>query len=217
MAANQPHPRECFCCQRCRVEGLNNVMTEEENEEEEFFQEFFRVIPRQLNQIHERHFKKMKRMVLYGNALRIKSLHNTGYTSYGAWLAHSHPDLSLDERQEKCNKINWAKNVFEKWDNIVHNMSNPLYVNIDIRRLSLQQLNRARKDNWCKEENRRQAPREERTVPTVPNFSMVKIDNIFESIIESQIVDDVSGDEDQLKLISKMLLDKMKNLRVYHQ
>ena len=84
MAANQPHPRECFFSQRCRVEGLHNVMTEEENEEEEFFQEFFCVIPREFDQIHERHFKKVKRMVLYGNALRIKSLHNTGYTSYGA-------------------------------------------------------------------------------------------------------------------------------------
>ena len=209
--ANGQHTRVCFCFQRCREASLVTVMAEA-TDEEELFREYFTVLPRQIDKIDERKFNKTKRLVLYGNALRIISLAGTGYISYGAWLATTHGHLSLAERKKKSDKISWAKTVFERWDEITANMANINYTNISIKRFTLQQLHRAISPKWCEEENERQAPKEAKRKKqnVVPNFSMQKFSNIVNYIRGTEIVNDVSGDEEQLKLLSQMLFDELK-------
>ena len=163
----------------------------------------------------DRLFKKTKRLVLYGNALRVKSLAGTRFSSYGAWLssAPQHAHLTADDKDDRCTKMSWAKLVFEDWEKIINNMSNVSYIYIDIRRFTLQQLNRARSPKWCNDENKRQSPKEIKQ-PVIPNFDTGKINIIMNCVADTGIVSDVCGEEEQLKLISQMIFHRMKCMNI---
>ena len=212
FAADGSHTRDCFCSHNCRVESLQAVLSEN-IDEEQLFREYYQIIPKQINDLEDRLFNKTKRLILYGNVHRIQALAGTRFTSYGAWLAWApqHRNMSKPDKEERCQKMTWAKKVLEDWDTIVINMSNPLLVHINIKRFTVQQLYRARCPKWCKKENRRQDPNSV-TETVVPNFDIHKIDTIARCIEETGIVNDVSGEDDQLKLISNMLLQRMKNI-----
>lgn len=212
VMAGREHDRECFCCVECRVISANKESAE--NSDLEIFNEYFQVSHRQVDEQLNVLFLKTKRKILLGYTVGKKCLLNTIYTSFGAWLS-AHPQhglMPLKERRDMATKVRHATKVFEDWDRIVHNLTNPAYRYIDARRFSVDQLYRSRNDFWVYKQNKLLGPKE-RDQTSVPNYSQEKIQTILTFIAGTQIIDDVSGADDQLQLISKDLLDGMKKLR----
>ena len=91
-------------------------------------------------------------------------------------------------------------------------MSNPNYIYVDIRKFSLNYLNRALNPKFLDDQNKLLAPKEFKQ-PVLPNFSVEKFNSIINFIEETDVVGDVSGDEEQIRLLTKMIYKELINRR----
>lgn len=206
------HAFECFCSETCRTASAERVARDYSGGEIE--EEYFRVIHRQQEELLNRLLKKTKRKILFGYSFGKTSLEGTRYVSFGAWVS-AQPQYRLmtrPERRDMSTKIRHATKVFEDWDRIVHNLINPNYKFIDARRFSIEQFYRARCDTWVFKQNKLLGPKEQ--VPrAIANYDNNKVQLILDFIKNTMIIDDVSGDDEQLKLISTDILIGMKMIR----
>ena len=214
---NGNHPIVCFCNIDCRLSSIETVLRDSMSVMD-IYTEYYRIIPRQQDEQLNRLFLRTKKLIIFGNAFRSAILRNTRtrrntyYSSFGSALA-ANPEyqfLDQDQRLELSAKISLAKQAFDDWDAINDNIRR--YPYIDIRKMSIHQLLRARKDSWCKKENNLHAPVELREKVT-PDYDGDKVKSIIEFIKNTNIVNDVGGDVEQLSLIAKDIFAGMKGIR----
>ena len=212
VIVNGHHTRECFCSVECRARSVQEVLLL--HDIEEMYGEYYRVIPRQQNEQLNRLFAKTKKKILFGYSFRMRCLHNTGYTSFGAWLANEprYQTMSLPDKRDLCKKIRWATKVFRDWEKIVHNLTNPCYQYIEARKFSVEQFYRSRSDTWVEKQNRLLAP-QTASPRIIPHFNEAKMLMILEFIKNTGIIDDVLGEDEQLQLICKHILEGLKTIR----
>ncbi len=211
VVAGQAHANECFCCIQCRLESSEKISTD--NTVEELFDEYYRIIHRQEEEQLNNLLKKTKKKILFGYTWGKRCLENTLYSSFGAWLAvqPQYRHMHRSERRALATKVRHATKVFEDWDRIVHNLINPTYKYVDARRFSVEHFYRARNDVWVQRQNKLLG--KEKVMSAVPSFCMNKIKAIVDYAKETGIVDDVSGDDEQLQLIAKYLLEGIREVR----
>ena len=206
------HAYDCFCSKACRIDSYNRIA--DDFTEDEMSHEYFRVIHRQEEEQLNRLFRKTKRKILFGYTFGKTALQGTIYTSFGAWIStqEQYRHMTTAERRNMANKIRYATKAFDDWDIIVHNLVNPAYKYVDARRFSVEHFYRARSPAWVNKQNNLLAPKQ--PVPRIiPNYDQTKVREILEFIKETSIIDDVSGDDEQLQLLSKDLLEGMRQLR----
>ena len=214
-AHNGLHRGDCFCSRACRA---TTVAVLGQHTEDQMFQQHFNILPaREDAQLNELFYQTMRK-VAFGVAFHIKILsHNLLYSSFGAALnvhpQYCDPHYTYDERKDISKKIRAAKQVYDDWDKIVANAINSEITHVDLRKFSIDQLGQAKNFSWLVGLNDKYAAKKrKRRGPPEPNFSDAKIAHIMAAIVQSGIIQDVSGDVDQLDLISKRLLEEMKKV-----
>ena len=140
--------------------------------------------------------------ITLGVAYKQRCLQNTNYTSFGAWLG-SQPDGTFRNinKDRLCAKITHVTHVFQDWDVIVHNLTNPQMVNIDARKFSIMQLYRARNFSWCIRYNNMHG-NPPRGVIERPEYDENKYQAVIDLVRTSRLLEDVSRSTEQAKLIS---------------
>ena len=95
------------------------------------------------------------------------------------------------------------KKIYEKWDTIVHNVTQQSMIYVDVRRFSLYQLSRSCSFTWVKQYNKNHAPKDTRRPDKIYTYQMVVdiVHNVAGAI--ERVLDAVDGDEDQVKMIGK--------------
>lgn len=59
-----------------------------------------------------------KATLVVGYAYKISCLHATGYQSYGSWLHHDQPQLSVQERNKMCEKVTQITTIHTRYEYI---------------------------------------------------------------------------------------------------
>ena len=148
----------CFCtdCRMLRSEELRNISTRD------IFNRFNKSLPavenEQLMKVHETILK----MIVHGKCYQERCLRNTRYKQWKSW-ANMQPEfqppywspLALKKLAEN---INNATFVFEQWDTITRNLTDPRIDILDARRFSLRQFRKAADIGWCLLENETKRP-----------------------------------------------------------
>ena len=82
-------------------------------------------------------------------------LRNTPYTEFGWWLRTEPRYAGVDQkiRTKFCVEVNRADSVFNDWDLIVQNLTDPQITHLDARKFSIDMFYRARSMNWCLNQN----------------------------------------------------------------
>ena len=130
-------------CETCRQNKLNELhldgMTRGELEEQ-FMSEAEEY--RRLNRL----FEETLYRVICGEAFR----RNTYYNSFGWWMRsqQQYETWSDDRKKKLMDQVKYAHTVYTQWDIILRNLVNDDITNIDARKLSLEQLFKARSEQW---------------------------------------------------------------------
>ena len=117
--------------------------------------------------------------------------------------------MTQPQRTKLCRYVNQIKRVFQKWPDIVNNLTHAAMIHVDVRRFSISALESSKDFNWVMNYNLSHGPNLGRPPPPVSQFSTQKIDNILRNIERTGILDDVNYDEEQIKLIGKALIKGM--------
>ena len=144
-------------------------------------------------------FKNTLIKITVGVAYKHRCLQNTRYSSFGAWLA-SQPQGAFGniDTARLCSRITQVTYVFQDWDTIVHNLTNPQMVNIDARRFSIEQFYCARNFNWCERTNGNPP----RGINERPEYDERKYKAVIDLVRSSELLQDVSKSSEQAKLIA---------------
>ena len=85
-----------------------------------------------------------------------------GLTSFGPSMAGEPEYFALPQREriKLCKNINCVKCIYEAWETISHNLTDPTILHIDVRRLSVIMLEKSINFEWVKERNDAENPKE---------------------------------------------------------
>ena len=117
--------------------------------------------------------------------------------------------MTQPQRTKLCRDVNQIKRVFQKWPDIVNNLTHAAMIHVDVRRFSISALESSKDFNWVMNYNLLHGPNLGRPPPPVSPFSSQKIDNILRNIERTGILDDVNYDDEQIQLIGKALIKGM--------
>ena len=145
--------------------------------------------------------------ITVGVAFKDMCLDNTGYSSFGAWLGAQPQGAFVNinvniNKARLCDRMTHVTYIFQDWDSIVHNLTNPQMVNIDARKFSIYQFYRARSFSWCKNYNNMHGTTS-RGVAERPEYDEDKYQALLNLVQTSQLLEDVSKSTEQAKLIAK--------------
>ena len=87
-----------------------------------------------------------------------------------------------------CEKVHEASSLFDKWDLIVNNLTDPWMSEIDARRFSVRQLYLAKSLDWCLNYN--EMVRKKNGWSEEPLYPAEKYDAIFQHIVTTSILED---------------------------
>ena len=194
---NTSHAEYCFCAD-CRNRKCAQIIGTTVRQDT-LFEAFMNGIPRQDDEYLNELFKNTLIKITVGVAYKHRCLQNTRYSSFGAWLA-SQPQGAFGniDTAQLCSRITQVTYVFQDWDTIVHNLTNPQMVNIDARRFSIEQFYRARNFNWCERTNGNPP----RGIDERPEYDERKYKAVIDLVRSSELLQDVSKSSEQAKLIA---------------
>ena len=179
----------CFCavCRPLRlrqVKGL--VMTRIA-----LYNEFMNHLPDRRNTVLGEVFNNTLDTIVYGKVYKDTCLCGTNYTYFKAWAKHEHPYSNFSDKEfnKLCRQVNECCCVFDKWEQIVLNLTDQRITEIDVRSLSVSQLYQAKNIDWCLQLNDTlRCKSKKRDDPLYPPD---KFNNIFQHIVASGIFDDI--------------------------
>ena len=146
--SNQNHYAEdCFCefCRNLRVVANSGMELAELN------RLFSRTLPgEQSVQLHRYHCTVLEQIAA-GKTFKNLALANEDYVYLGCWAKNRDPWKSWDEkdRNKFVRNVNIAALVYEKWNIIVSNLTDPRMTEINARNFSMSMFYEARDITWC--------------------------------------------------------------------
>ena len=186
--------RYCFCqvCRPLRLQRIeNDAMTRGE-----LHDRFVNVLPNKIDTDLDKCFADTLELIACGKAYKEACLHGTTYKYFKAW-AKRQPQFDENVFPKKefdafCHKVNECAWVFENWEKIVANLTDNRMIEVDVRRLSVSQLFKAQRIDWCIQLNdilrRKTKPKGD------PMYPLQKFDDIFQNVINSGILQDIDHD-----------------------
>ena len=131
----------------------------------ELFNRFTVVLPwvedRYLMKAHEATLK----MIVEGYCYHERCLAGTRYSQWKSWantqIEFQEPHRNPQTVRKIANAINDAVFVYENWDNIVRNLTDPRIDILDARRFSIQTFRKAARIEWCLSQNESDRPEAE--------------------------------------------------------
>ena len=199
---NNSHAEYCFCV-TCRNQKCAQIIGTTTVTRDTLLEAFMNGIPREDDEYLNELFKNTLIKIAVGVAYKHRCLRNTRYTSFGAWLGAQPPGAFANINTDRlCARMTHVTYVFQDWDTIIHNLTNPQMVNIDARKFSIIQFYRARNFGWCvRYNNMLGSP--PGGVNERPEYDEGKYQALIDLVQSSQLLEDVSRSTEQARLISK--------------
>ena len=198
----------CLCSEQCRQQSVEDMVLH--RQEDALSDEFASVINFEQEHLNDLWRVTVQKLVT-GYSLYVKATRRSLGTSFGPAMNNVPVYMAMTEEERKrlCRNVNEIKRVWQKWPDIVINLTHPAMIYVDVRRFSITALESSKDFNWVMKYNISHGPNKGRPVDPAPQFSTQKIDNILTSIDNTGILDDINYDEEQIKLIGKALLEGM--------
>ena len=173
----------CFCC-RCRQNKVARFSTMPTDEIYTFIRTLGNV--REMNL--ERVFFTTLKQIANGKAYHDACLRGTRFKKWKAWAKKQDyfkgmPDTKLTKI---ANFVNDCRVCYERWDDIVKNLTDPKFSNIDASTLSVHYLRRASSRNWCTKYNDSLAIR--RVQQGDPLYSPARYQEILQMVVNTGII-----------------------------
>jgi hypothetical protein len=209
----QLHNNSCFCgaCRMRHSEGINA----HRRTRDELRNHFIRTIPLTRESRSDAVFEITLKQITMGYVYRKKCLENTGYTYFKTW-AKNQPEyqrISKGTYQEKrefnfhCMDVNDAAYCFENWERIVGNLTDERMKSIDARNFSVRYFRESASIDWCLTYNEKVRPKGK--CRGDPPFSNAKVDDIFNHIISTGILEDIEHEPRLAASIGEQLQRKL--------
>ena len=196
------HRQRTSFCLRCREQKVNDVL----HQNMSIAQLEIQVLSdaeenRRLNHLFEQTLSK----VVHKEAYRQRCLQNTQYTSFGWWLRSQPQYRNVPDHRKKHlrDQVRFAHTVYSKWETIVENLTDPEIIRIDARKLSVEQLYEARREEWCIDYD--EFLRGTGNIPEEPLYDESKYEGIIRHIIRTRILDDVDYDRREVSMHGRRL------------
>ena len=210
ITINGAHVSHCFCL-TCRAERKTELEQCQLSMHELFNTAFGRLLRReevQLNALFRNTLKRIVMLKVYHDKC-IQSAHGR-YSRWGAW-ARTQPQFARGRISEKYFKrissdVRQACFVYAGWDNIVRNLTDPRITNIDVRKLSINQLYRFRNMANCIDYNESLRTPGTNEDPAYPEY---KLQNIMRFINDTGIIEDVDEDPSRVTMIGRRIQSEM--------
>ena len=167
--------------------------------------QFCRLLPSVEESALDALFHNIVQRVTIGYAWLMRALERSRKKTFLPAVRHSREWRQLPTPVQKVvhRNIRLIKKIYEKWDTIVHNVTQQSMIYVDVRRFSLYQLSRSCSFTWVKQYNKNHAPKDTRRPDKIYTNQMV--DDIVHNVAGAteRVLDAVDGDEDQIKMIGK--------------
>ena len=142
------------------------------------------------NKVYETTLQQILRAKAYKQAC----LQGTGYTYWKPWAKKQPQFQMMDPKrfEQDATFIREANYAFDNWDKIVENLTDPRMSSIDARTFSVNYFYRATKIEWCLSYNETVRPKAKLTEDEELPYTQAKMDQIFEYIVGTGILDDIN-------------------------
>ena len=152
--------------------------------------------------------KKKKKLIVQGKAYKEFSLEGTNYKYFKCWAKNQPEFRELSEKQlsKFTDKVNEASWVFNNWPVITSNLTDRRITDIDARRLSVNQFYRAGNIDWCLSYNETLRKKGKSDEPLYPDE---KFDEIFNTVLQSGILQDIDHDPKLAAALGERIKMKM--------
>ena len=194
ISINGNHLTQCFCG-RCRAMKLAEIQSQGFGRED-----LFRRVFRDLDLTEEQRLNKLfatrKQRILYGKAYVDSCLFpHSRYDRWGCWAKKQPQFANLSQRkfEQLCTEVTEIKAVYNNWETICDNLTDPRMRNIDARKLSIHYLYRAIQWHNCisyNEELRNPGHHD----PDNPEYPELEFRRIMDLIEASRIYDYIGND-----------------------
>ena len=191
--------RDALCTDLCgnyTAQGIKNLL--------------LTAMPRRNEEVRNTRFRHTLDTIVAYKSFRLKC-REVGGCSCGVWLRRNTP-LNKRERSRVTEKVGHACYVYDNWDAIVNNLTHRALTDVDCRDFTIRKFYEARNFSWCLKEQRQNSGSAERPSDAEEEFDQTKFSNIVNNIKRSEILDDVSFDEEQAALICKKLKRELLNV-----
>ena len=182
--------------------------------ESDLYQVFDRILPNQRERQLDNMFANTINQIVIGYAFRRKVLNSTGMSSFGPALNNlpQYDHIQDREKVRLCARISRIKTVYENWDVITHNLTNPRMIFVEARKFSIDQLARCITFKWVNDYNEKHSTQRRNGNAVNQEYPDHMIQEIMRTVENCGIVQHVNGDPDQLKLIGKDIVNRMLNM-----
>ena len=160
-------------------------------------------MPRSENARLDNLYRLTIRKIIYGKVYKDTCLRNTPYEDFGWWARTQPSFMRLDKkvRDKFCREVNEIDLVYQGWNQIVSNLTDPRLVHVDARKFSINQFYRARTQGWCLNYN--DMMRDGGEVDIV--YAEHKYQRIIRYIIQSGILDDIDHDDQLTSMLGRRI------------
>ena len=138
---------DCFCsdCRNLRVVNFTAMSTHD------LLKLFSITLPDEQETHLRRYHQAVLEQIAAGKTFKNVALANSGYVYVKSWAKHHEPwsRWADKDRDKFAANINLAVLVFDKWDTIVRNLTDPRMTEINARAFSMGLFYEARKLSWC--------------------------------------------------------------------
>ena len=204
------HDVKCFCAE-CRRRKVNAIADRTEAN----LRKMLTIdIPNEREARMVAVFDVTKKQILYGKLYKDICLANTHLKYFKCWAKRQPaylPFVNGDYARRKefdrhCQHINEAAYCYENWERIVANLTDRRIDSVDARSFSVRSFFLASNIDWCLEYNEklRNKGRAGQQV-----YSRAQIDDIFQHIVNTGILDDIDVDEQVAASIGSQLQRRM--------
>ena len=204
------HRRGTSFCLQCRQQKVSDVLQQNLSTAQLEIQVLSDAEEyRRLNHVFEETLCKIIRTEAY----RQKCLQNTHYTCFGWWLRSQpqYQNVSDQRKNHLKDQVRFAHTVYMKWETIVENLTDPEITRIDARKLSIEQLYQARREEWCIDYD--EFLRGTGNIPEVLFYDENKYEGIIRHILRSGILEDVDYDRRQVSMLGRRLQKDLNKIR----
>ena len=187
------HRNNCVCG-GCQTHQLRQILSEPvtENDLRDFY---FRRLRREQDENLNRTFRVTIKRVVHGKAFYDLCMHNSPYEYFACYIKNEvrYSHMGEEEVKKFIKEIRMVRKVFRDWNDIVTNLTDDRMINIDVRKLSINQLYRARNLSWCIDYNEinRTPGRQD---PENPSYSEEKYISILQFVHSIGILNDAEYD-----------------------
>lgn len=203
------HNQTCFCAQ-CRQRCVNAIVGPQRREES--LRHAVTIdLPIERQSRSRAVFEVTKKQIVYGKVYKDECMLNTRYKYFRYWAkrqpAYERLVTGEKPRQQEfdrhCQHVNEAAYCFENWEKIVSNLTDMRLKAINAINFTVRYFYLASSIDWCLEYNEK-VRKKGRSQGELP-YSSAQIDNIFEHIVSTGILEDIEYDEHTAASIGNQL------------